>query len=121
MQLMASARPTSRPEPPADADDWTNEQWIEWLKATDGDDPAEGDATPATIAGRVVHSTGGRLLGQSMIGLAQAIYGARDETVVIVAGANSEPEKDQLFLLHLDEDHPERSFAVRNPDPEEQT
>jgi hypothetical protein len=114
---MGPTQPTPPPEPPADADDWTNEQWIDWLKATDASDQAEGGATPATIAGRVVHSVGGQLLGQGMLGLAQAIYGQRDQKVVIVAGANSEPEKDQPFALHLDEDHPERSFAVRTVDP----
>jgi hypothetical protein len=107
--------PADRAAPPADADDWTDEQWIEWLKATDADATAEHGLPPATLAGRVVHSTGGQVLGLSMLGLAQAIYGQRDEKVVIVAEANSEPEKDRPFDLHLDADHPEQSFVVLKP------
>ena len=71
-----------------------------------------GTNPPATTAGRVVHSTGGQLLGQTMLGLARAIYGPPDDPLVIVASANGEPETDQGFAVHLDPDHPERSVVV---------
>lgn len=110
--------PTGLEAPPADPEDWSDEQWIEWLKATDADSAAEQGRPPTTTAGRIVHSAGGQMVGQSMIGLAQAIYGRRDDKPVIVAEANSEPEKDRPFALHLDPDHPEQSFLVLKPDPD---
>ncbi len=103
------------PLPPDDADDWTNDQWIDWLNATDVAVPSTELARPATAAGRVVHSTGGHLLGQTMLGLAQAIYGPRETEIVVVADANSEPESDREFELHLDGEHPERSTVVVRP------
>jgi hypothetical protein len=101
--------------PPADPDEWTDEQWIDWLKATDPAASSEPASAPVTVAGRVVHSAGGRALGQTMLGVAWAIYGRHDEKPAIVIEANSEPEKEQPFSLFLDPDHPERSFAVRRP------
>jgi hypothetical protein len=109
--------PSDREAPPADADDWTDEQWIEWLKATDADTAAAPNLPPATVAGRVVHSTGGQVLGQSMLGLAQAIYGRPEQKVVIVAAANGEPDTDRPFDLHLDADHPDEAFVVLKPEP----
>jgi hypothetical protein len=97
--------------PPDDADDWTNEQWIEWLKATDEPSSEAPERAPATVAGRVVHSTGGQLLGQGMLGLARAIYGRQSEKPAIVVDAGSEPEDEEL-TVHLDPDHPENSYAV---------
>jgi hypothetical protein len=101
-------------EPPENADDWSNEEWLEWLKATDtADVPNEVDGDRIT-APRVVHSTGGQVLGQAMIGLANALYGPRDDNAAIIEEA-SEPEPDEPFTLHLDPDHPERSSVVFKP------
>ena len=114
-----NAEPSPRAAPPADAEEWTDEQWIDWLKATDAEALAERGLPPATVAGRIVHSTGGQVLGQSMLGLAQAIYGQQRQEVVIVAEASSEPEKEEQLSLHLDADHPEQSFVVLRSDSEE--
>ena len=103
-------------EPPADAEQWSHEQWITWLKATDLDPLADAVLPPATLAGRAVHSASGRALGQSMLGLAYALYGRPDDKPSIVIAASSEPEPDLPFTLHLDVDHPERSFVVLAPD-----
>ena len=103
-------------EPPADPDDWTDEQWIEWLNATDADAAAARVLPPATVAGRVVHSTGGQMLGITMLGVAQAIYGPRVNKPAIVREAPSEPENDQSMVVHLDFDHPEQSYAVLRPE-----
>lgn len=97
---------------------WTDEQWIEWLKATDAEIAADEGRLPATAVGRFVHSAGGQVLGQTMVGLAQAIYGRGDDKPAVVAEANSEPEKDRSFALHLDPEHPEQSFVVVTPPPE---
>jgi hypothetical protein len=100
--------------PPSDPNAWTDEQWIEWLKATDLD-AVGGDVVPvADLASRLARSSGGQALGQAMLGLAQAMYGPKDEDqVIIVEGA--EPEDDDPFDVQLDFDHPERSQIVFRP------
>jgi len=112
------ASAASRSVPPDDPDAWTSEQWIAWLNETDADTLADRDRPPATVAGRVVHSSAGQLLGQSMIGLARAIYGARANKAPILIKASSEPEEDRAFTLHLDFDNPEDSTVVLRPDHE---
>lgn len=101
--------------PPADPEEWTDEQWIAWLRATDGDEVPATDPRPATLGGRVAHSSGGQALGQAMLGMAFAIYGRHDDEVVIVAEGDSEPDEDEPFTVHLDPDHPERSEVVFRP------
>jgi hypothetical protein len=106
-------------EPPADPEVWTDEQWITWLKATDAlvEGAADDAGKPATAMGRIAHSGGGQILGQAMLGMAQAIYGAQDDEIVHVADGSSEPEPDEPFTVHLDPDHPERSTVVFHSDP----
>lgn len=98
--------------PPENADEWSSEQWIEWLNATDADAGAEHEHAPITPGGRVAHSTGGQLLGSAMLGLARALYGPQAEKPAIVV-ESGEPDDGQPFDLHLDYEHPERSFATR--------
>jgi hypothetical protein len=101
---------TSSTQPPSDPDSWTDEQWLTWLKATD--DVVEHGDVPATVAFRITHSAGGQALGDAMRGLANAMYGPKDEDIVIVSEAGGQPEDDEPFVVHLDRDHPERSTAV---------
>ena len=98
--------------PPADPEEWSDEQWILWLEATDGDATAKGGAVGVTAASRIVHSSGGQLLGQAMLGMANAIYGRSDDEVVVVAEDDSEPDRDEPFTVHLNLDHPEQSSVV---------
>ena len=97
--------------PPADPNDWIDEQWLEWLKATDdpADEPEEG---LAGVLKRVVESTPGQALGQAMLGLSQAIYGRHDDTVTIVVEGSGEKTDDEPFAVRLDPEHPERSSVV---------
>jgi hypothetical protein len=111
------AHATARSVPPDDPDEWTSEQWIAWLNETDADRIAERNSPPATVVGRVVHSSAGQLLGQTMIGLAQAIYGPRAKAPVVIK-APSEPEDDRAFNLHLDFDNPEDSTVELRKDRE---
>jgi len=98
--------------PPVDPEDWSDEEWLAWLRATDpADRPAE---RPATTAGRLTHSAGGQVLGTAMLAMAQAIYGRRDDEIVVVVEGASEPTGEDLEV-HLDPDHPERSTAVVRP------
>lgn len=89
-------------EPPRDPDDWTEEQWREWLAAAPPD-PETGRAHPLT---RASTSPGGTLLGAAMFGLDQAIYGERPKVEVV-----AEAEADGLDLgdVDLDRDDPAAS------------
>jgi hypothetical protein len=97
--------------PPDDPDDWTDEQWLAWL--SDTDQAAVEDGTPPPRPARRVARSAGGVLGNAMVGVANAIYGVRDTEVVIVQEAG-EPEDDG-FDVKLDPDHPERSVVVRRP------
>lgn len=97
--------------PPPDPDDWTDEQWIEWLKKTDAGG-AEDVTRPVTTFSRITHSAGGSALGQAMLGMANAMYGRKDNEIVIVAEGSSQPDEDEPFSIHLDPEHPERSVVV---------
>lgn len=99
--------------PPADPEAWTDEQWLDWLKATDAA-AGEPDTPPVTAMGRVARSSGGEVLGQAMLGLANAIYGPKDQ-VVVVAEGHSGTGDDEPFTVRLDPDHPEQSTVVLRP------
>ena len=110
--------------PPADPEEWTDEQWIAWLNATDEDqvidDLAEVETGPTTLMGKVARSGGGQVVGQAMLGMAQAIWGTTKDEIVQIADGGGEPEPDEPFTVHLDPDHPERStvvFRAEPPDP----
>ena len=49
--------------PPADPNEWSDEQWIEWLVATD--EAAEIDSTPSVLK-RAAGTKSGQVLGQAM-------------------------------------------------------
>jgi hypothetical protein len=98
--------------PPADPEQWTDEQWLSWLEATDDDEGTEKSAPPVTRGARLARSTGGSVLGAAMLGLGNAFYGPRDDDVVTVQEANGDTEDDDPVSVYLDHDHPERSYAV---------
>ena len=91
--------------PPDDPDDWTDEQWLAWLQAGD----AEGVGPVAPVRHR--RPTTGGLLGNAMLGLAEAMYGPQRPKIVVQAEAPGDPHGDELEL-HLDPDYPERSVVV---------
>lgn len=80
-------------EPPQDPEDWTEEQWLEWLSAVPPD-PETGRAHPLSRA-RV--TAGGAWLGAAMFGLEQAIYGERPKVEIVAEAAS-----DGLDLGDLD-------------------
>jgi len=101
-----SGSPDEMSGPPADPDDWTDEQWIEWLRQGDPDDSQV--QSPMVRAHR---STGGQILGNAMLGLAEAMYGQKQPEIVLEVDAASDPE-DEGMQVHLDPDFPERSTVV---------
>jgi hypothetical protein len=110
------------PEPPADPEAWTDEQWLEWLRATDGSGfgGADGDegSDPGTKMTAFTQRPGARALGAAMLGLRNAMYGRPDDEIVVVADAGGDPpgSETELHELHLDPDHPERSEVVVHDD-----
>ncbi len=100
--------------PPADADEWTDEQWLTWLKASDAD--LDGSDTEATTLGeRAARSSVGQAVGQAMMGMAQALYGTTDDELIIVAEGDGEPIDDRPFTVRLDFDNPGQSSVVFRP------
>ncbi len=99
--------------PPDDPEDWTDEQWLEWLEMTDPGDTI--DPGPRLAAWRS-HPVGS-VLGAAMLGLRDAIYGKPGEDIVIVQEAAGDPPDSDLHDLRLDPDHPERSEVVVRPRP----
>lgn len=102
--------PGAFPQPPPDAEQWTDEQWLDWLVATDPDNAEPGPGAPRP--GRIASSRGGQFLGNAMLGVANALYGRKDADVVIVHEASGEPDDDEPIEVRLDPEHPERSEVI---------
>ncbi len=104
-------------QPPVDPQDWTDEQWLEWLEATDGEAAVPGDDSGPgggrrTVADRVRSSPAARGMGGAMVALHEIFYKPKDDEVVIVAQAGGEPPDPDALELDLDPDHPEASTAT---------
>lgn len=100
-----------RGEPPADPEEWSDEEWLAWLRATD--EPMTDRSAPrASTGSRIAGSRSASIIGESMLALSQAIYGRRDDDIVIVAEGDSTSASGVDFEVHLDPDHPERSSVV---------
>ncbi|MGH9030231.1 MAG: hypothetical protein ACRDV4_11540 [Acidimicrobiales bacterium] len=98
--------PSGTASPPDDPEDWSDEQWIEFLEATD-------DSTSASepqLKPRPRHPGG--VLGAAMLGLRDAIYGPPDDEAAVVVESPGAPPSDDRLEVHLDLDHPERSTVV---------
>ncbi|HUR48764.1 MAG TPA: hypothetical protein VMY88_04410 [Acidimicrobiales bacterium] len=91
--------------PPEEADTWTDEQWIEWLEATDA---TAGDRQFRPLAPRRPRSVGAQMLASVMLGFHEMFYGRRDEQVEIAPARDPDPEDDEI-QLHLDPDDPAKS------------
>jgi hypothetical protein len=92
--------------PPANPEDWTDEQWIAWLEATDSEVPDAEPAQPVTRGARVVRSTGGVVLGAAMTGLAEIFQESQEPEIVVVAEGPDQADEDADFTVTL---HPDAS------------
>lgn len=81
-------------EPPEDPDDWTEDQWREWL-ASAPPDPDTGRAHPLT---RMATSPSGSMLGAAMTGLDQAIFGERAKAEIVIEAADPGDDDGDLEL-----------------------
>lgn len=113
------AATTSRtPAPPDDAEDWTDDQWLEWLAGEDGagvDRPHRAAERPPGKA-----SLGQAMLAGGLIGLHEVFYGPRDEDPVLVVDAD-EPLSPNEMEVHLEPGDPRASWvrmSEEHPPPE---
>lgn len=92
-------------EPPDDPDAWSDEQWIEWLHATEVE-----PGTEARVFAPRLSSSAGVVLGAAMMGLQKAMYGDVDkpEIVIEVPGKG----RDDGTKIDLDHDDPSASTVV---------
>lgn len=90
--------------PPQDAENWSDEEWIEWLESTDD----SGEREPSVSAPRKGRSVGTQMLASVMLGLHEMIYGKQDEQQVQVAPAPGPPD-DEDIEINLDPDDPSNS------------
>lgn len=96
-------------EPPEGADDWTEEQWREWL-VNAPPDPETGTTHPLS---RARTTAGGVVLGAAMLGLDRAIYGERPKVEIV---AEADAGGLDLGDLDLDPDDPASSRMSLPPD-----
>jgi len=102
-------------DPPANPEDWSDDEWIAWLEATDpdgGDQPAE--EPPQTLGARVVRSPSGTVLAAAMSGVAEIFYEDQDPEIVVVAETPTPGGRG--VTVTLDPDFPERSVVTFHPD-----
>ena len=99
--------------PPLDEDDWSDDQWLAWLRETAGDEP-ESPARPVSRRAPA-RSFGMTILAGGLIGMHEALYGPRDEEPTLVV-ERGEPGPGEMEV-HLDEDDVPASW-VRLPEQE---
>jgi len=100
---------------PDDPEDWTDEQWLAWL--AEGDVTDAGGTPPEPPAPRRpsrTESLGAKMLAASMRGMAEAIYGPKDEPAIVI-DASGDPPDDEGLDVRLDPDHPAHSVVVVRP------
>ena len=82
--------------PPDDPDDWSHEQWCEWLQAVEAEPEEEAPARRRSFGG------GGSMLGAAMLGLEQIVAGrvAKPEITIEV---EADGQDDGLVLIDPDD------------------
>ncbi len=65
--------------PPENPDDWSDEQWIEWLNATD---PEDVEPPHKDLFKRISNSSIGQIMAPGMLGLYNIIYQQQDNQIV---------------------------------------
>jgi hypothetical protein len=96
--------------PPDDPEAWTDEQWIEWLHAT------EDDVAPDTrVFAPRLSSPSGIVLGAAMMGLQKGMYGDVEKPEIVIEA--EAPGRDDGMKIDLDPDDPSESTVVVDADP----
>ncbi|GAC1596536.1 MAG: hypothetical protein NVS3B21_20420 [Acidimicrobiales bacterium] len=97
--------------PPDNPDDWTEEQWLEWLSVVDEEAGAEPEGHPL----RHGRSAGTQLMGAAMLGMHRAIYGESDPQIMMVVDADGDPPDPEELDVHLDPEDPDASRVTVRP------
>lgn len=98
--------------PPRNPDDWTEDQWIEWLEVT-ARAPSSDDPMP--VRRPRGESAFGSVIGAAMMGLERAMFGERPTTEVVVEAASDDPNRDASVF---DPDDPAGSTLRLAPNPD---
>jgi hypothetical protein len=109
---------------PSDPEQWSDEQWLAWLRETDGlpaeeaepgrDGPGELEPDPEPEESWRHKGVGTQIVAAAMIGLAEALHGPREKPAIVIDASGDKPNDDGLDL-QLDPDHPEQSVVVVRP------
>ena len=114
---MTPSASASVPEPPPDPEEWTDDEWISYLEQSD-ETFSEAFTQPVEpLLGKVTKSSGGQIIGNAMVGMAQAIYG-KDKTEIAIVSEGQPASDDEPFKVTLDLDHPEDSTVVFRTPPQ---
>jgi len=105
--------------PPLDPDDWTDEQWQAYLRETEGDDEGDEPSSEreerhrgAETFRRISQSGLGTVMGAGMLGLEQALYGAKEKEKIVAEADDDDPDRD---LSSFDSDDPTASVISLAP------
>jgi len=97
--------------PPGDPDAWSEDEWLAWLADVDAEAAPEPTGHPV----RRRESLGVSLMGAAMLGMHRAIYGERDDEIVMVVDADGEPPEPEALEVHLDPEDPDASTVTVRP------
>jgi hypothetical protein len=94
--------------PPLDPDDWTDDQWMEWLRANETTDDDDRRVYAPKLSSPV--ST---VVGAAMMGLQKGIYGDIEKPEVVIE-IDASGQDDGVKVV-LDPDDPSQSTIVVRP------
>jgi len=99
-------------QPPDDPGAWSDEQWMEWLHATED----EVDVDQRVFAPRL-SSPSGVVLGAAMLGLEKGMYGdvPKPEIVIEIEASG----RDDDMKIDLDPDDPADSTVIVETKPKD--
>lgn len=102
-------------DPPADPDEWSDEEWLAWLEETDAGGAAlDAERAPVRPAAETL-PVPGQMLYAGMRGLFQVIYGHIEQPAIVIEASGGDPEEPESVEINLDPDHPEDSTVVVRP------
>ena len=99
--------------PPLDADDWSEDQWQQWLNHVDN----QADETDALVRPRP-KSAGSAILAAGMLGLERALYGKSPKPEIVIE-AEADGHDDGTVVLDLDDPAGSQISFIRRRQPPE--
>ena len=104
---------------PENPEDWTDEEWLDWLAEGDAEErrraeSGEGKPERPPLPSWRKRTIAGQIVAASMIGVAEALYGKKEEPAIVIE-ASGEPPGDEGFDVELDPDRPDESVVTIRP------